>query len=425
MTAAVAARRSRGGLWRHRDFRVLWFGETTSQLGTSVSSVALPLVAVDTLRSSAFIVTVLTASVWLPWLILGLPAGGWVDRVSRRPLMLLCDAVSFVAFISVPVAVWLGLLGVAQLVVVAVVAGGASVFFRTAYQAYLPAIIDGADLIEGNAKLTGSQSAAKIAGPGLGGAIVQLAGASIGLLANAASFAVSFACLSAIRRHEPRVASTARTEQSLAREVRQGLRFVLGDSFLRPLLFFGPPINLFLTGISALTAVFLVRTVGITPGVVGLVFAAESAGGVLGAVVARPLARRWGSSRTALLAVTLSLPFALLLPLTTSGAGLLLFVGGLFMVEGGVVIANVIFASFYQAYVPPDMLGRVTASTLTVSGCMMPAGALVAGGLSQALGIRPTLWILTAGIAASGLAYLATPMRKHRDFPIAPDHATR
>jgi len=412
--------RPRGGLWRHRDFRVFWTGETTSQVGSAVTFVALPLVAVDSLHASTFVVTLLTASVWLPWVVLGLPAGAWVDRLPRRPVMLACDAVSFAAFVSVPVAAWAGVLSVPQLVAVALTAGAAAVFFSTAYQVYLPSVVGRGELTEANAKLSGSRSAAQVAGPGLGGAIAQAAGPTVGLLGDAVSFAVSFACLTAIRaREHPIQADGTVAERHLGMELRDGLRLVTADPFLRLQLAFGASANLFLTGMDALLVVFLTRTVGANSGTVGLLIAVGSAGGVAGAAVARPLARRWGTSRTTLIAVGGGLPVALLMPLTAAGAGLLFFPASLFMVAAGVVASNVITASFRQTYVPADMLGRVSSCVMTASYATMPAGALLAGVLAQTLGIRTTLWLLTAGIGASSLIYLLSPMRRLRDLPPA------
>jgi MFS family permease len=412
--------RRRGGLWRHRDFRVFWTGETTSQVGSAVTFVALPLVAVDSLHASTFVVTVLTASTWLPWVALGLPAGAWVDRLPRRPVMLACDAVSLAAFVSVPVAAWAGVLSVPQLVAVALTAGAAAVFFSTAYQVYLPSVVERSELTEANAKLSGSRSAAQVAGPGLGGAIAQAAGPAIGLLADAVSFAVSFACLTALRtREDPVQADGPVAGRHLGGEVRDGLRFAMADPFLRLQLASGASANLFLTGMDALLVVFLTRTIGANPGTVGLLIAIGSAGGIAGAVVARPLARRWGTSRTTLIAVGAGLPFALLMPLTAAGAGLLFFPASLFMVAAGVVASNVITASFRQTYVPADMLGRVSSCVMTASYATMPAGALLAGILAQTLGIRTTLWLLTAGIGASSLIYLLSPMRRLRDLPPA------
>jgi MFS family permease len=157
------------GLLARRDFRLLWIGETTSTFGSSISGVALPLVALTVLHASVFAVTMLTAATWLPWLIIGLPAGAWVDRLPRRRVMMCADLVSLAAFASVPVTAALGRLTVAQLVVVALVAGTATVFFATAYRAFLPALVDRGDLLEGNAKLQGSEQVARIAGPGTAG----------------------------------------------------------------------------------------------------------------------------------------------------------------------------------------------------------------------------------------------------------------
>ncbi len=409
--------RRRGGLWRHRDFSILWIGETTSQVGSSVTGVALPLVAVQTLHAGAFLVTALTAGTWLPWLFLGLPAGGWVDRLPRRPVMLACDALSLGAFVSVPIAAWLGVLTVAQLLGAALVAGGSAVFFKTAYGAYLPSIVDTPDLTEANAKLTGSSSAAQVGGPGLGGAIAQLAGAASGLLADAVSFAVSFACLMAIRTGETPRSSRTDGRSRLIEEIREGMRFVLADPLLRLMLVFGASANFFLTGMNALEVVFLVRTVGISPGAVGAVFAVVSLGGVSGAVLAGRVARRLGTAGAARTAILCGAPFALLLPLTSPGIGLALWAGALFIVDGSVVVSNVLTNGFVQARVPSEMLGRVGSCLSTVAYSMMPAGALTAGVLGGVLGVRDALWVLCAGIAASGLFSLAPAMRTLRDFP--------
>lgn len=170
--------RRRGGLVWHRDFRLLWIGQTGSKLGSSVTSVALPLVAVTTLGASTFQVALLSAAAWLPWLVIGLPAGAWVDRLPRRPVMIICDVVSLLLFLSVPVAAWLGVLTIGHLLAVALGAGTASVFFQTAYQVYLPSLLTKEDVPEGNAKLQGAEAAAHVAGPGLAGLIAQAFGAT-------------------------------------------------------------------------------------------------------------------------------------------------------------------------------------------------------------------------------------------------------
>jgi predicted MFS family arabinose efflux permease len=397
---SVGTRRP-GGLWRQRDFGLFWTGESISQVGNSVTIVVVPLVAIETLHTSTFIVTLLNAMVWLPWLAVGVPAGAWVDRLPPRAVMLACDAICLVAYASIPVAAWLKVATVAQLVAVTLIAGTATVFFNSAYQVLLPGIVAEADLTEGNAKLMGSREIAQIAGPGIGGGLAEVAGPAAGLLADAASFAVSLVCLTAIRRPRDR-----RSGAPAAGRMLDGLRLVWTDPYLRVVTAFSALANLALTGMDALIVVFLVRTVGLSAGSAGLVLAAFGVGGALGAMMARPLGQRLGS-----------LPAGLLLPLAQRGPSLALAVAGEAVVAFGVVISNVLGASWRQAYVPPEMLGRVSSATMTVAYAMMPAGALLAGALATASGVRTAMWVITAVIGASGLVYLPSPLRRLRDLP--------
>ncbi|MFF2846120.1 MFS transporter [Streptomyces sp. NPDC058001] len=408
----------RGGLLRrHRDFRLLWCGETAGKFGASVTGVAMPLIAVSTLDASTFEVGLLSAATWAPWLIIGLPVGVWVDRLRRRPIMLAAAAVSLLLFAGVPVAAWFGWLSIGLLLVVALLTGTAAVCFQTAYSAYLPSILEPDDQPEGNAKLHGSASAAQIAGLGSGGLIAQLAGAVNGMFANAATFLVSLLCLAGIRHREPRVTRTEHRPRSLVSEVREGLRLIAVDPWFRTLTLFGAASNLALMGYQSIQVVFLVRSVGLTPGTVGALIAASSAGGVAGAFVARRVAHRIGTARATLL-FELGLPMlALLIPLTVGGAGILLFVAGGFSVSAGVVAGNIIKASFQQRYCPPDLLGRLTASTAFLSYGAIPVGALLGGALGTALGLRAAMAITTAGVPLAALILLFSPIRRSRDLP--------
>jgi predicted MFS family arabinose efflux permease len=405
----------RGGLLRQRDFRLFWTGESINEVGNSVTLVVIPLVALDTLHTSTFTVTVLIAMVWLPWVVIGIPAGAWVDRLSPRPVMLACDAISVAVYVSVPVAAWCGVLTVAQLIAVTLIAGAASVFFSSAYQVLLPGVVDEADLAEGNAKLLGSQQVAQVGGPGLGGLLAQAGGPVTGLLANAASFAVSFCCLTAMQPPRDR-----RSGDSGSGGVLDGLRFAWRDPYVRAMTAFSSLGNLALTGVDALLVVFLVRTIGLSAAVAGLVVASLGVGGVLGALTARPLGRRFGTARALLIAVPVGLCFALLLPLADKGPRLAFASAALIGAGSVIAIGNVIIDSFIQAYVSPGILGRVISATWTIAFAMMPVGALLAGILATALGVRTALWILTALIAASGLTFLLTPMRRLRDLPQRP-----
>ncbi|MFF4778565.1 MFS transporter [Microtetraspora fusca] len=417
------APRRRGGLIWHRDFRLLWIGQTVGKLGSSVTSVALPLVAVATLDASTFQVALLSAAAWLPWLLIGLPAGAWVDRLPRRPVMLACDLASLLLFLSVPVAAWLDRLTIGHLLAVALGAGTASVFFQTAYQVYLPPLLDRGDVAEGNAKVQATEAAAQVGGPGVAGLITQLAGAVNALLVDAASFLISAFCLLSIRTREPRL-PRARRSSTLRQEIGEGLRFVARDPYLRVLTLFSAASNIGLLGYQSILVVFLVREVGVSPGVVGVLAAATSLGGLLGAASATVPARRFGSARTLLAAEMGAAPFGLLIPLTTGGPGLALAIAGGFVVGAGAAVGNVLKGSFRQTYSPYALLGRVTVSMQLVSYGSIPLGALLGGALGTALGVRPALWIITSGLALTGLILLIGPLRRQRDLPDQPGLAS-
>ncbi len=414
-----ARQRGRGGLFWHRDFRLLWIGQTTSKLGSSVTTVALPLVAVATLDASTFQVALLSAATWLPWLLIGLPVGAWVDRLPRRPIMLSCDLAALLMYLSVPVAAWLGRLTYGHLLAVALGAGTASVFFQTAYQVYLLSLLNRDDVAEGNAKMQATEAAAQVGGPGVAGVITQLAGAVNALLVDAASFLVSALCLLSIKSRETRPAH-ARRVSSLRQDISQGIWFVAQDPYLRVLTAFGAVSNIGLIGYQTILVVFLIREVGVSPGVVGGLLAATSLGGVLGACLATTLARRFGSARSLVAAELCAAPFGLLIPLTTPGAGLALAVAGGFVIGAGVAVGNVLKGSFRQTYTPHSLLGRVTVSMQLVNYGTIPLGALLGGALGAALGVRPAMWILTGGLALTGLILLLGPLHQHRDLPERP-----
>lgn len=412
------------GLLHQRDFRLVWIGQTTSRLGSTISSVALPLVAVSALDASPLLVGVLAAASWLPWLLVGLPAGAWVDRLPRRPVMLTCDVVSSVLLLSVPVAAWCGVMTLAHLLTVAFLTGVASVFFQTAYQAYLPGLLAREDLAEGNAKLLGTDSLATVAGPGVAGLITQASAAVMGLLADAVSFLVSAACLIGIRGRESggeRREAGPRGIAGLRREIGEGLRFVGRDPYLRVLTVAGAAGNLALTGQQTILVVFLIRVVHVAPGAVGYLVAAGTAGGVLGAFAATRLSRRFGTARALVLCQLCTAPFALLVPLAAQGWRLSLVVFGGSVVTAGVVAGNVIRGGFRQAYVPSHLLGRVVVSMQFLNFGAIPLGALAAGALGDALGAGATMWLTAGGVALAGLLLLIGPLHRRTDLPVRPE----
>lgn len=408
--------RKRGGVFARRDFRLLWAGETVSGLGNGITTVALPLTAVVVLDADSTAVGLIAAAVWLPWLVVGLPVGAWVDRMRKRPVMITCDLVSATALLSIPAAALLNLLTYAHLVVVALLCGMSAVCFNTAYHACIRIVLDGRDLLEGNARLQGSEAATQVAGPPAAGLLAQAFGAVTALVADAVTFLVSAFCLRRIGAVEPDP-EPAEEHLSLRGQIAAGLRFVGGDRYLRPMVIWGAVINMALMGYQAVQVVFLVRTVGLNPAMVGLLLAGGGAGGIVGALLATRAGRRFGTARGLLLLQATTAPFALLLPLTTAGPGLLLFALGALLVGVGVSVANVVVGSFRQAYCPPHLLGRVVATTMVINHSTIPLGSLLGGLLGDALGYRQTMWIMTGVVAACWLILALSPIRRERDLP--------
>jgi len=417
--ASRTGRRYRaGGLLWHRDFRLLWFGETISEVGNAMAVVAVPLLAVTVLHASTFMVSALVAAAWLPWLLIGLPAGAWVDRLPCRAVMVICDAISAALYASVPAAAWFGVLTIAQLLTVAFLGGVASVLFNTAYQVYLPSLVAPEDLVEGNAKLAGSASAARLGGPGLAGLIAQALGVATALLFNAASFLISAACLLGIGHRVPRPESHGQVT-TLRAEIADGARLVARDPYLRPMGLFGAVGNLALTGNQALAVVFLVRVVGLGPFAVGLLLAVPGAAGLLGALTSRRVVARFGTARGLLLSAFVMMPFGLLIPLTERGPGVTFYIAGTLIAASGIATASIIIISFRQAYSPPHMRGRAAATMAVLLAGTSPLGALLGGVLGTAIGVRNALWILFAVVALSGTVMLTREITTRRDLPTA------
>ncbi len=411
----------RAGLWWHRDFRSLWGGETVSELGSQVSVLAVPLVAVRALHATTFEVGALTAASTVGFVLVGLPAGALVDRLRRRHVMMVADAGRVLAMASVPVAAALHRLTMAQLYVVSLVSGVLTVFFDVAYQSYLPFLVGRDKLVEGNAKLTGSAEVAQVAGPSIAGGLVQAIGGAYAIATDAASFLVSAAALWAIRAREPVPEVPDGGHPRLRRDIGEGLRFVFGHRLLRVIAATTATGNLFGGGMfGAVSIVFLVRVVHASPGVIGALFATGGAGGVLAALISAQIARRIGGAR-ATLAGSLVTGGLLLVPLTTRGAGLGLFAAGYFAFGFGAVLYNVNQVSFRQRLCPERLLGRMNATIRFVVWGTLPVSGLLGGAIGTAIGLRPTLWLAALGGSLSTLFLVASPIRSMRDFPPAPE----
>ncbi|MGW6574029.1 MFS transporter [Streptomyces sp. NPDC054945] len=417
------SRATPGGPLRLRDFRLLLAGAATGQLGAQVTLVALPLVAVLELDAPAFQVGLLTAAETAAFLLVGLPAGALTDRMRKRPLMIRADLLRAVAMASIPAAALVGALTMAQLYVVALVTGVATVFFDVAHQSYLPQILPRDQLVAGNGALETVRSTAHVTGPGIGGGLVQLVGAQFAVIVDAVGYLLSALFLQRVRRTEE-APEPAAAGGSLRKEIGEGVRFVFGHPLLRVIALTTGLANFCTAVLMATQTVHLVRVVGLQAGGLGLVLSASAVGGLLGAVCAGRLAAGLGQARVMLLSVLVTGPFALLWPLSGHGLlGAVLFAAGSAVVSFGAVVYNVAQVSFRQGMCPPRLLGRMNATLRFLMWGTLPLGALLGGALAQSYGSRTALAWCAVGILAVPLPLLFSPLRRMRDLPGPHDDA--
>jgi MFS family permease len=399
-------------LWRRRDFLALWAGQTVSELGSQVSLIALPLVAVTVLGAGAFQTGLLATLQYLPFLLLGLPAGVWVDRLARRPVLIAADAGRALAMGTVPVAWALHGLHLPQLYAVGFVVGVLTVFFDVAYQSYLPALVDRDQLIEGNSRLALTQSSAEVAGPGLGGLLVSAVTAPYAVAADAASYVVSVVSLLLIRTPEPRrVAGPAR---SLRAELGEGLGYVLRHRVLRAIAACTGLHNLFGNAATAVLFVFAVRELGLGAGTIGLWLSLGSLGGPVGALLASRLSRRLGTGPAIALAAWMGGPAWLLVALAPRGHALPFLVASGVLGSLAGVAYNVTQVSLRQAITPQRLQGRMNATMRFLVWGTIPVGAFAGGLIATFAGLRATLWIATAGTTLAALPVTFSAVRRLR-----------
>ena len=406
---------ARASLWRSRSFMLLWGGQTVSEVGSSITLLALPLTAVVVLRASTFQVGLLSAASTAAFALIALPAGAIVDRYVKRRIMIWCDLARMLIIGSVPVTAAAGALTMAQLYAVAVTAGVGTVFFDVCYQSYLPVVVEPAQLLDGNGKLGATQSFAQVTGPGIGGGLVGAFGAARAMAGDAISYAVSVATLLAIRVPEQAPPKSAR--RTLRTEIAEGLMFVVRHPILRRVVACTGTANLFSGVQLAMEIIFLVRVLHVRPAYTGLIIALASAGGVIGGVLSGPLSRRIGSARIIWVSILVfGLP-QLLLPLAYPGWRVVLFPIGFAFSAFSAVVYNVAQVSYRQTVCPPELLGRMNAATRWIVWGTLPLGSLIGGALGTAIGVRPTIWIAYAGSWAAGWWVYFSPLRRLRDVP--------
>ena len=406
---------------RNADFVRLWIAQTISQFGTQVSLLAIPLVAVTLLEASPFEVALLGTVEFVPFILYSLPAGAWVDRLRRRPILIAGDIGRAAALASVPIAYVLGVLTMTQLYVVGFVAGTLTVLFDVAYQSYLPSIVDRAQLLDGNGKLEASRTIAQSAGPALGGGLIGLVTAPLAILVDGVSFLLSALFVFLIRRHEPTPDRHAdehgRPRGSLREEVGDGLRYVLGNRYLRGIAASTATSNLFNNLATATFIVFAVRELSLGPGEIGVIFGIGNLGAVGGALIADRLARRFGVGPTIVGSIALGGPGLLLMALAPRESPIPFLVASQFLLGIGVVVYNINQLSFRQAITPTAMLGRMNATMRFIVWGTIPFGTILGGVIATAFGLRTAIVVGAVGEFLAILPVLLTPVRSLREMP--------
>ena len=406
-----------GGLWRHRDFRNLWAAETVSQLGSQVSGLALPFVAVIVLKVSAFEVALLGVIEMAPFILISLPAGVWVDRLRRKPILVGADLGRAILLTSILVAYWLDALTIWQLYAVGFAVGVLTVFFDVSYQSYLPSLVPRAQLVEGNSKLEVSRSGAQLAGPGLAGVLVEAVKAPGAVLVDAVSFMISAFFLFRIRAEEK--APTRAERQAgpgMKAEVKEGLRWVFGNRYLRWIAASTATFNFFGSIIGAIYIVFAVRELGLRPGVIGLVLAVANVGYLLGALLANRLSRRFGVGPTIVIGASGSISL-LLLAVAPRSNPIPFLIASQAISSLGVPIYNITQVSFRQAITPERIQGRMNSVMRFIVWGVLPLGALVGGALASWFSLRLAIWVGAIGMSFAVLPVLLSPVRTLREMP--------
>jgi MFS family permease len=405
-------------LFTNQGFRNVFVAASFSTVGTQVSFLAVPLLAVIVLNATPAQVGLLGVLKTSAFLLIGLPAGAWLDRVRRRGVMVAADLARAVLFGSIVVAWWLDALTIGQLYVVVLLTGIATLFFDIAAQSYLPTVVGRDRLTDANAKLQSWDAAATVAGPSFAGFLVQLVSAPIAVLVDAVTFLWSALFLAGIRHREPEPVRQVRRQ--LLSDIREGIGFVFGDPLLRPIAVVGALTNLFVQIAITTMPLMFKRVLHLSDGELGLFFTFGGIGIFLGSFTAKRAADRLGYGPVLWLVGLVGLPFGFLVPLIDRGAMQWVAMCSWLVLTYRIGMNNVILVSFRQRITPDSLLSRMNATMRFLMTGVLAVGAAVAGAIGQYASIRTALWVGAVGLSFVWLPLLFSPLRRMRELPSAP-----
>jgi len=411
---------ARPSLWRQRDFMKLWTGQTISQFGDEITLLAIPFVAIVTLGADAFQMGILGVVRFLPWIAFTLPAGVWVDRMRRRPILIGADIARAIVLGSIPLAFLGGWLTMPQVYVVAFLAGTLEVFFDVAYQSYLPSIVERDELVEGNSKLELSRAGSSVIGPTVAGFLVEVVRAPFAIAFDAISYLGAALFIGLIRRPEPEPAKHDPADgerPSMWQEARAGLTFVRDSPFLRSIAACTGSFNLFGNIGGVVLLLYLVRELGLSAGTIGVILAIGNVGVVVGALTGGRVAKVIGIGPTIVVSAMLGGVALAFVPLAPRDDPFWFLVIGGIIGGWSVVAYNVNQVGLRQAITPHNMLGRMNATMRLIVWGTIPIGALAGGILGTAIGFQSVLWISAAGAFLAFLPVFFSPVRTLREIP--------
>ncbi|MBK3568245.1 MFS transporter [Streptomyces sp. MBT62] len=406
---------SRLGLLCDPDCGRLFIATALGQLGDRVIFLALPMVAIVALNADEFQVGLLTAMTTAGSLLVGLPAGAWVDRMRKRSVMISTDLARALVLLTVPMASWADLLTIWWLYAVALVHGVLTVFFDVAYVSYLPHLVGRSNLVEGNSRLSAIRSVTSISGPGVAGPMVGWVGVPATLLISVAGMTMSSLLAVSIRRREEKPEPSEQPQ--LGRDIKEGLKFVLKYPALRAIILGDAIFNLFLIMYQTMLLVFLEREIGLEYFGIGLILSGMGCGALLGALLATRVSNRVGQGRVIWLAPLVTCPLTVLMPLARPGWSLYMAAMGLASLSLGGVVRVVAQSSFQQTLTPDQLLGRVSATARFVSWSGIPLGGVLGGASGSVFGATATLCIGAVGMTVSILPNFLSPLRTMRTLP--------
>ena len=393
-----------------------------SIFGSLVTRAALPFAAILVLGAGPIEVAAIRACEILGGLTVGLVAGAWIDRLRRRPVMIVADLGQAICLGSIPIAALGGWLSIAQLVVVAFLASILSTIHNVADAAYLPTVVERDQLVEANSALAASGSVAEFSAFGIGGILVQVLTAPIAIAVDAVSFVLSALTLATIRRPETPPAPTASREPILA-EIRAGLQPIVDSPILRTIIVAGAGTHVLWGAFGAVYLVYATDTLGLGPATIGLIAAIGGIGSLVGALVASRTSRRFGIGPSILIGLTGFTLGNVLVPLAPSGAAVLaiaFLVGQQLIGDTAATIEEINDLSLIQATVPNELLGRVNSAYDFITHLWLLIGTVGAGLIGELVGPRQALAFgLLGGVAAVVFVWFS-PLRHLREMPSMP-----